>query len=214
MLVRHVWTVSVLDVVQHLVDFETGLMNFGASLKDIPNKLGDAKDKFVAWAGDLKTKALTWGEDLVKNMAQGMQNALPNIGDAAGSVAGTIAHWLHHSKPDTGPLANDDTWMPDMMRMFAAQIRGGTGEVAAAMAGVAGALAGAMRPSGGYAPAGGALHGANMGGGTVIVINGSSTLETMKLIDYMLSRRDAHTNTLTRAPGGMGLYTFGTLGGR
>ena len=87
----------------------------------------------------------------------------------------------------------------------------GVGRLANASMGLANAIAGGFRPSGGYLPGG--MGGMAGGGGPVIVINGSSTLETMKLIDYVLSRRDAHTNSVTRAPGGFGRYQFGTLGG-
>jgi hypothetical protein len=62
--------------------------------------------------------------------------------------------------------------------------------------------------SGGYLP----QHSGG-GGNTTIIINGSGTAEMLKVIDYAASRRDAHTNSVTRAPGGFGRYQFGTLGG-
>lgn len=192
-------------------DFLDAVGNLKDKLGQFKDSLGQLKDNLTSWASDIRDKALNWGQDMITAFAQGMKNAIPNIGDAAGSVASTIGHILHHSTPDMGPLAGDDQWMPDMMRGFAAQIRAGTGDVAAAMTGVAAAMVAAMRPSGGYAPAGG--YGNGNAGGTVIVINGSSTMDVLKIIDAALAHRDAHTNTITRAPGGFGLYTFGTPGG-
>lgn len=176
-------------------------------------KLGELKDNVGKWADGLKKNFLSWGSDMIHNLGQGMKNALPDITTVAGTVAGTIADFFkHRSPPKTGPLSDDDKWMPTMMAMFIRDIRGGTPGIAAAMRGVTEAMAGGMRPSGGYTPQH-AMGGAGVGG-TTIVINGSSTLETMKLIDYALSRRDAHVNIASRASSGYGYYQFGTLGGR
>lgn len=167
---------------------------------------------FASWAGGLKDQFLQWGKDFITNLITGIKSQFGALGDAATGIAGILAGPNKHSKPAYGPLADDDMWGVHLVDNIIHGMQQGVGRLSAASMGLASAIAGGFRPSGGYLPGG--MGGLAGGGGPVIVINGSSTLETMKLIDYVLSRRDAHTNTITRAPGGMGLYAFGSVGGR
>ena len=64
--------------------------------------------------------AYDWGWDLVDSLSGGISEAKRILlTPAISSVAGLISSYIHHSTPDVGPLADDDTYMPDMMRMFA-----------------------------------------------------------------------------------------------
>lgn len=175
-------------------------------------KLGELKDNLVTWAGDLKDKALTWGQDMLAQFIQGIKNKVTDVVNAAKGVGQAIHDHLGFSKPKLGPLADADTYMPDMMALYAQGIRNGTPGLVSALSGVASTIAGVMRPSGGYHPAGSAAAGA--GGGTMIVINGSSTLDVLKVIDHALAQRDHGVNVAVRAPTGYGYYQFGTQGGR
>lgn len=98
-----------------------------AALKQAEEELAAAQAEAADDAGaDLQAtaeEAGAWGEDLVHNFAAG-------VASAAGSdllptligVGGLIAAYLKHSTPDRGPLADDDTWMPDMVQGWANQI--------------------------------------------------------------------------------------------
>jgi hypothetical protein len=73
--------------------------------------------KGIEWVNGLGKKindtvaaAVHWGEDLIKNIVTGIQNQLGNLETQVGKVAQAIAGPLAHSKPETGPLADDDQW--------------------------------------------------------------------------------------------------------
>lgn len=65
-----------------------------------------------------------WGRDLIVNMAEGIRRAMiSNLSSAVANAASMIRSNLHHTHPEVGPLADDYTWMPDMMQLFAQGIR-------------------------------------------------------------------------------------------
>lgn len=74
--------------------------------------------------GSLTSDAKSWGLDMMGNLASGItEGNLLSVVPAVTGVASTIWSLLHHSEPETGPLAHDSEWMPDMMLGFAEQIR-------------------------------------------------------------------------------------------
>ena len=78
-------------------------------------------------AGDLAKRTQTilesndsskWGEDMVEGIGKGIQkkgNSSWFTGVLSG-LAGTIASFLHFSRPDRGPLREYEKWMPDMIK--------------------------------------------------------------------------------------------------
>lgn len=68
--------------------------------------------------GGLGAKALTWAGDMINNFVQGIENGIGAVGSAVSKIANKIAGFLHFSKPDVGPLADVDTWMPDFMTLL------------------------------------------------------------------------------------------------
>lgn len=56
-----------------------------------------------------------WGWDLVGNIASGLLGNIGSVVSAASKVAGAISSYLHHSVPDRGPLADEMSYMPDMI---------------------------------------------------------------------------------------------------
>ena len=87
------------------------------------NKLGEI-------IGNIIEKAKEWGADLVKNFVSGMTANRDYVIEGANVVSGAIKDRLHFSKPDEGPLADFDTYAPDMMRLFAQGIKDNTNIVA------------------------------------------------------------------------------------
>ena len=79
---------------------------------------------------------------MIDNLINGIKEGIGKIGDAIGSVADTIRSYIHFSKPDKGPLADFDTYMPDMTKMITSGIRAGIPEIEKAMK----EEAAAMRP--------------------------------------------------------------------
>lgn len=71
---------------------------------------------------DVVKSAADWGYDLCKNLYDGLIRGKTLVSTGAVSVADSIKGPLHHSHPDYGPLADDYTYMPDMIDLFVAGI--------------------------------------------------------------------------------------------
>ena len=91
---------------------------------------------------DMISSALGWGKDLIGNIVAGVKSKIQDVKDAAGSVGQSIKDFLHFSKPDKGPLADIDTWMPDMMGLLSRGIEDNLGTIQSAAGATAGAIAG------------------------------------------------------------------------
>lgn len=79
--------------------------------------IGKVKDGVM----DMIHGAFDWGKDMMDNFIGGIKDKLPSLSDIAGGaagIAGTISRFMHFSKPDEGPLADFDTYAPDMMDLF------------------------------------------------------------------------------------------------
>lgn len=104
-------------------------------------KLSEIKDAFFNKFGEIKDEALEWGSEIVSNLAKGISKGIELVGKAAVAVGDTISSYWHFSEPDRGPLADFNSWMPDMMNQMAGQIEAGRAKVQAAVANVAGDIA-------------------------------------------------------------------------
>lgn len=128
----------------------------------VKQKAGELKEKVVEKfqevekaIKELPEKALQWGKDMVDGFIKGIGEKLGELKKAASEMAGAIADRLHFSHPDIGPLADFDTWMPDMMQQLAEGIRDNNWRVEEAVGGVAGTIAQQYNPD--YAPITGRL---------------------------------------------------------
>ena len=65
--------------------------------------------------GDLVRSAMSWGSDMVQGFVDGILSKMRTALDAVKSLASNIRSYLHFSRPDTGPLRDYETWMPDFM---------------------------------------------------------------------------------------------------
>lgn len=94
----------------------------------------------------IRDLAKTWGSDLIQNFIDGIKSKFSLLESCVKGAAETIAKYVHFSEPDVGPLANFNSWMPDMMKQMADQINAGVPGVASAMQNVAGTMAGQINP--------------------------------------------------------------------
>lgn len=92
-------------------------------------------------------KALAWGEDMISGFIQGIENMLGGIGNAASQVASAISSHLHFSKPEIGPLANVDTWMPDFTDMLSKGLLAGVPKLKNAVAQIALPISASLNPT-------------------------------------------------------------------
>lgn len=84
-----------------------------------------SKAKGAAWAEGIMSNEDTRqaASDMMKNFESGVKSGKKGAIGAIKGFARDINELLHHSTPDKGPLKDDDTWMPDMMKQFAQGIR-------------------------------------------------------------------------------------------
>lgn len=85
----------------------------------------------------LANQALNWGRDMIGNIVKGIQSMLGNVTQAASNVASSIANILHHSKPEMGPLKDDDQWGADFVRNLITGIDSQRSKLQASALGVA-----------------------------------------------------------------------------
>jgi hypothetical protein len=74
------------------------------------------------WLGDFGSDMFKWGSEMMGNLVSGIQSGLGSLAQKVSDAASTIRSYLHFSQPDIGPLADFNTWMPDMMNQLAGGI--------------------------------------------------------------------------------------------
>lgn len=112
-----------LDMIQHIADGIT------ETKEKIHDALTGAIDNAIEAAKSALEKVKTWGKELVDGIAEGMEGAQNTLQGAANKTAGTISSYLHFTRPDVGPLADIDRWMPDMMNLLANGIMANMGQI-------------------------------------------------------------------------------------
>lgn len=128
----------------------------------IKKKAEELKEKVVKVFDDiaetikaLPEKALNWGRDMIDNFVKGIQEGWNSLTETVSGLAGTVADYLHFSHPEIGPLADFDTWMPDMMKQLAEGITDNNWRVQEAVGSTAGIIANGYDPD--YSPITGRL---------------------------------------------------------
>lgn len=122
-----------------------GLLNgLKEAWKNIPafftSALSDVKATLSAAFSTLKSNALTWGKDIISNLASGIKKGIGKVGEAVTGVADKIKSLIGFSEPEDGPLSNFHTYMPDMLDLMAQGIRRNRDKAVDAVAEVASAI--------------------------------------------------------------------------
>ena len=69
--------------------------------------------------GSIVKDALNWGENLINNIVQGINNKIADVENAAKNVASKISNFLgFHSPAKEGPGSDADTWAPNFIDMY------------------------------------------------------------------------------------------------
>ena len=123
--------------------FQNLYQNVTTKAREIGTTIINGIKSAVDYIASLPGQFLNWGRDMIDNLISGIKEGIGKIGDAIGSVADTIRSYIHFSKPDKGPLADFDTYMPDMTKMITSGIQSGIPEIEKAMK----EEAAAMRPN-------------------------------------------------------------------
>lgn len=116
-----------LNMIQGLAD---GLIN---NIKLVIDKILEIKNNIEENFKGIIDNALQWGADLVGQFAKGIKDHIGDVKDGINAVAEKVSSHIHFSKPDEGPLADFDTYAPDMMKLFAKGITDNADLVSSAM---------------------------------------------------------------------------------
>lgn len=158
--------------------------------QSIPNAANAALDFLQSLPG----KALQWGKDMIQGFADGIMQKAYAVIDGVKGIAEKITSFLHFSRPDTGPLRDYESWMPDMMRGLASGIRKNAWRVQGALDDSTGgwsipaplvpAMGFAGGGAGGYGPAGSTT---NLGGIT-LHIYGAEGQDVNELAEIVMDK--------------------------
>jgi hypothetical protein len=107
------------------------------------SKLPETGKKIIdtLWNGIKSLDPLQWGSDLIQSFVDGIMSGIGAVGDAIGKVADKVRAFLHFSVPDEGPLADFDSYGPDLVDTFAKGIEDNAHKAADAAEGLAGDIA-------------------------------------------------------------------------
>jgi tape measure domain-containing protein len=96
-----------------------------------------------------------WGVDMTKGIANGIRNAIHHVTSAVTDVANKIKSFLHFSRPDEGPLAEYESWMPDMVDGLSDSLRKASPELISQTEALASGMSDAFNANGSVSASGG-----------------------------------------------------------
>lgn len=96
-----------------------------------------------------------WGVDMVQGIANGIRSAIHKVTRAVSDLAGKIKSFLHFSRPDEGPLAEYESWMPDMVEGLSDSLRKASPELISQTEALASGMSDAFNVNGSVSASGG-----------------------------------------------------------
>lgn len=120
-------------------DFKSGTDEMSQAAVDSITGVNDAMNENMAI---VSANAQVWGTDMMISFANGLADGWNSYtGPQLQEIAQEIQDMFGHSEPKSGPLSDDASWMPDMMKSFAAGIRANRGLVLGELDALAGNMA-------------------------------------------------------------------------
>ena len=110
-------------------------LNSGISntIGNIRNTISNGINNAISFITSLPSRMAGYGRDMIQGLVSGITGMIGSVASAAGNIASTIASYIHFSTPDTGDLANYETFMPDFMGGLAKGIQANKSKVVSAM---------------------------------------------------------------------------------
>ena len=109
------WIVTQWDTIKN--DATTA---WSAITKAISDALDKAKTWIASWASGMVDSFKTWGSNMMTMFGQGISSAWTSVQNTITGAAQWVKNVLGFSSPPKqGPLADSDTYMPNMVNMFA-----------------------------------------------------------------------------------------------
>lgn len=106
----------------------------------IKNAIVNGFNEAVAFITSLPAQAIQWGKDFINGLKEGITSGINGIVEKVKGLAADIRAFLHFSRPDTGPLRDYETWMPDFVKGLADGLRNSRGILDKAVSDVAGSM--------------------------------------------------------------------------
>lgn len=130
--------------------------NFAGQLAQAgANAASGLVNNIIGRISSLPSQLYNWGVDMVRGIANGISNAIGYVTNAVSSVANKIKSFLHFSRPDEGPLAEYESWMPDMVEGLSDSLRKASPELISQTEALANGMSDAFNANGGVSASGG-----------------------------------------------------------
>lgn len=134
----------------------TNAWNFASQLAQAgANAASGLVNNIIGTISGLPGQLYNWGVDMVQGIANGIRGAIRYVTDAVSGVANKIKSFLHFSRPDEGPLAEYESWMPDMVEGLSDSLRTASPELINQTEALANGMSDAFNVNGGISTSGG-----------------------------------------------------------
>lgn len=130
--------------------------NFAGQLAQAgANAASGLVNNIIGTISSLPSQLYNWGVDMVRGIANGIRNAIGYVTNAVSGIANKIKSFLHFSRPDEGPLAEYESWMPDMVEGLSDSLRKASPELISQTEALASGMSDAFNANGGVSASGG-----------------------------------------------------------
>lgn len=130
--------------------------NFAGQLAQAgANAASGLVNNIIGTISSLPGQLYNWGVDMISGIANGIRSAIHKVTSAVSDVAGKIKSFLHFSRPDEGPLAEYESWMPDMVEGLSDSLRKASPELINQTEALASGMSDAFNVNGGISTSGG-----------------------------------------------------------
>lgn len=134
----------------------TNAWNFAGQLAQAgANAASGLVNNIIGTISGLPGQLYNWGVDMISGIANGIRSAIHKVTSAVSDVAGKIKSFLHFSRPDEGPLAEYESWMPDMVEGLSDSLRKASPELINQTEALANGMSDAFNVNGGISTSGG-----------------------------------------------------------
>lgn len=133
--------------------------NFAGQLAQAgANAASGLVNNIIGRISSLPGQLYNWGVDMVRGIANGIRNAIGYVTSAVSSIANKIKSFLHFSRPDEGPLAEYESWMPDMVEGLSDSLRKASPELISQTEALASGMSDAFNANGNVSTSGGRIY--------------------------------------------------------
>lgn len=130
--------------------------NFAGQLAQAgANAASGLVNNIISTISSLPGQLYNWGVDMISGIANGIRSAIHKVTSAVSDVAGKIKSFLHFSRPDEGPLAEYESWMPDMVEGLSDSLRKASPKLINQTEALASGMSDAFNANGGVSTSGG-----------------------------------------------------------